>query len=584
MSDQSEVEIERALEEGISTRLLDEIDDERVGFHHALTHDALYHDLTAYRRRSLHRKAGEAIERLPERVRIRRSADLAYHFRAAGAGARALPYLLLAGDQAEAVYAHSEAERLYRSAVAIAHEIDEQTLEATALEKLCGVQYFLARFEEALEACGRAEQLYRVLGDTLSQRRMTKQTAVILGDAGELDRGRALLQVLLETPLPNEPAATVADIYVDLAWLCRDPMERIAACERAADIARAIGDSRILAMAEFTRGNTLNGPLGRIEEARTVFESIVPLFEAIGNLRRLCSTLNLLADAHMQSGGMNAARAHADRALEVAERVAAPAQLAWTYCNHGEVAFHAGDWQRAYLDFENGDAIYRNLGYIVESGHGRCGMGRVCLARGQIREASRLLGEAIDCAEVHESEQAEVLQFAHVALAERDLLAGRTEPACARLERLVERLQVTPGLVARALPALAWAYLDLGDLNQADSLIQDAISYAANGTQRLVLVEALRIKGMTAIRQRQWSEAETALDEALTLSQAMQYPYAEAKIRYTVGVLHLEYQELKPAFMNLRVARDICRRLGERLYRRRIAQRLATFEQLPILA
>jgi tetratricopeptide (TPR) repeat protein/transcriptional regulator with XRE-family HTH domain len=579
MNGHTEAEVEAALEEGLGVKLLDEVDGDHVGFHHALIHEALYHDLTAHKRLSLHRRAGEAIERLPERVRIRRAADLAYHFHAAGESARALPYMLLAGDQAEAVYAHSEAEHFYRSAAEVARELGDQAQEAAALEKLGDVQYFVARLEGAKEAYDQASHAYRASGDTLGQRRVSARLALTVAYLGDVERGRALLQVLLDSNPTGEPATSVAEMYIELAWLCRDPVERLAACERAAEIARANDDKHILAEAEFARGNTLLAAMGKVDEARQILVTIIPLLEASGDLRRFCSTCNVIADAYMRSGEFAVAHEWVDRALEVTQRIGVPAQLAWTYCTHGDVAYYAGDWRQAYLDYERAETTYRGADLIAGSGYALWGMGQVRLARGQIRTASRLLEEAIIRAEARADEETEALQLAHAALAERDLLAGRPETACARLEHLVERLQAAPGIMTRALPVLAWAYLERGDDNRAAKIVQDAVTNATSGSQRLALVEALRVRGMIATRQQRWAAGKAALEEALALSQATPYPYAEARIQYTFGVFYLERSELTPARIHLQSAQDICKRLGERLYRKHIAQRLVMIEQ-----
>jgi len=579
MNSHREAEIEAALEEGLGVKLLDEVDSDHVGFHHALIYEALYHDLTAHRRRSLHRRAGEAIEQLPELMRMRRAADLAYHFHAGGESARALPYLLQAGDQAEVVYAHSEAEHFYRSAAEVARELGDQAQAAIALEKLGGVQYFVARGESAKEAYDQASQAYHEIGDILGLRRVTAGLARTVAHFGDVERGRALLQALLDSSPTGEPATSVAEMYVELAWLCSDPVERLAACERAAEIARANGDNHTLALAEFARGNTLLGEMGRVDEALQIFVTIIPLFEASGDLRRLCSTCNVTADAYMRSGEFGVAREWVDRALEVTQRLGVPAQLAWTYCAHGEVAYYAGDWRQAYLDYERAEITYLRANLTAESGYALWGMGQARLARGQIRAGSRLLEESIARAETRANEEIEALQLAHAALAERDLLAGRPELAYARLEHLVGRLQGAPGIVTRALPVLAWAYLERGDGDRAAEIAQDAVTSASSGSQRLTLVEALRIKGMIASRQQRWAAGKAALEEALALSQSMPYPYAEARILYTFGLFYLEQSDHKPARIHLRAARDICKRLGERLYRKHIARRLAMIEQ-----
>jgi tetratricopeptide (TPR) repeat protein/transcriptional regulator with XRE-family HTH domain len=540
---------------------------------HDLVREAILADLPPALRLALHRATATALEELPEAERRSRVAELADHLLQAGEGARALPYLLRAGDQAEALYAPAEAERYYRTAARVAGELGDLPRAAEALEKLGGILVFNTHLEDALRVYSEAAQAYAAVGDILGQRRVTARSAETVGNTGDHERGRALLQPLLETSIAGEPASTVADMYCTLAWLCTDPLERLAACERAAEIAREIGDMRILTWAEFTRGNTLLGNLGRIEEARQSLESIVALIETSGNQRLLCSTLNLLADASVRSGRFGAAQAYADRALALTDRVG-PSQLAWTCCNHGFVAYYAGDWQRAYIDFERGDAIYRGPGSMLEDGFARWGMGQVLLARGEIDEGTRLLEEAIAVAEAHKDMEAETLQGAHAALAERDLVAGDPASARARLQPLLERLRSKPGLVTRILSLLAWAYLGLGDVDHAASLTRDALASARAGSEQLELVEALRIAGMVAARRSRWSDAQVALEEALALSRAMPYPYAQARILYTSGLMPLQRQQFELAYQRLRAAQDICARLGEGLYSKPIAQQL----------
>ncbi|HEV2462074.1 MAG TPA: AAA family ATPase, partial [Ktedonobacterales bacterium] len=114
MGERTPVVWEMALDEAVTTGLLRETDVEQYHFHHVLIQQVLYAGVPSPRKRRLHQAAGEALERLPEHEQARRAAELAAHFLKADAGARAVPYLLLAGRQAKTVYAHSEAEQHYR--------------------------------------------------------------------------------------------------------------------------------------------------------------------------------------------------------------------------------------------------------------------------------------------------------------------------------------------------------------------------------------------------------------------------------------------------------------------------------------
>ena len=104
-----------ALEAANRARLL--LDDGSGGheFAHDLVREVVLAGLSGARQASLHRHIGDVLEGLPQRKR--QPAELAHHFLRAGESARALPYALLAGEQAEAAYAHAEAEWHFRSAV-----------------------------------------------------------------------------------------------------------------------------------------------------------------------------------------------------------------------------------------------------------------------------------------------------------------------------------------------------------------------------------------------------------------------------------------------------------------------------------
>jgi tetratricopeptide (TPR) repeat protein len=146
--------------------------------------------------------------------------------------------------------------------------------------------------------------------------------------------------------------------------------------------------------------------------------------------------------------------------------------------------------------------------------------------------------------------------------------------ACARIEDLLERLQGKLSPVKRSLPLLAWACLELGEEDRADALIRDALSDEAMEVERLVLVDALRVQAMIWTRQQRWDEAVGALEEALTLTRAMPYPYAEAKALYSYGQLHVARDESEQAREKYEAALAICARMGEGMYRPHIERAL----------
>ncbi len=163
-------------------------------------------------------------------------------------------------------------------------------------------------------------------------------------------------------------------------------------------------------------------------------------------------------------------------------------------------------------------------------------------------------------------------------LAEWDLLAGRPEAARGRLSPLLD----VPGLVVsysrEALAILAWAYLELGEVDQAQALLAQVLSTARQARMGPTLVQALRVQALVLSKQERWEEAERALEEALALCRGMATPYAEAKTLYAAGLVSHNKREFEPARQRFEGALEICTHLGERLYARHIEQLLGQGE------
>ena len=111
-----------AIDEGVQAQLIAEaaVRAGRFSFVHALIRETLYGELTTTRRVRLHRRVGEAIERLAQGRSDPPLADLAYHFvQAASADVadKAIDYATRAGDRAADTLAHEEAARFYDMAL-----------------------------------------------------------------------------------------------------------------------------------------------------------------------------------------------------------------------------------------------------------------------------------------------------------------------------------------------------------------------------------------------------------------------------------------------------------------------------------
>jgi hypothetical protein len=172
-----------------------------------------------------------------------------------------------------------------------------------------------------------------------------------------------------------------------------------------------------------------------------------------------------------------------------------------------------------------------------------------------------------------------MLRFVQSLLAELDLLEGHPAAARARLIPLLDRARLDEADVTELLLTLAWTHLQLGDVMAAVDVAGQAVRRARAKNDRVKLVDALRVQAMVAIRQHQWAGAGQALEEGITLTRSMPFPYAEARLLYVYGEMHTQKGEPAPARERLEAARAIFRRLGARKDIERVEQALADLER-----
>jgi tetratricopeptide (TPR) repeat protein len=380
---------------------------------------------------------------------------------------------------------------------------------------------------------------------------------------GTPKEGLVRLQPLLADldALPtSEGAAALQVALAHLYYKTGRYVEQLAAAKRGARLARALGHDWLLADAECRRG-TAYLMLERVEEGLAALEGVTRLADAAGDLDSLVRALNNLSELHLDWGDWAASTAYNDRALAVAERMQDPVFIANQTYRRAEIAVYAGAWDRARCDFEQAEAISRQINSNWILSYALAGIGRLDLFEGACLEARPLLEQAIAMADA--SGDLQVLRYACGTLAQCDLLQGDPSAACARLVRLLDRPGLAEGSVAtHILPPLALAYLKLGDVANADQILARLIARARTKRSNLELMEALWIRAMADSRAGADEQAERALNEGLTLTQRMPYPYAEARYRYEYGALYTRGGDYAAAQEQLVQARTIFKQLG----------------------
>lgn len=130
----------------------------RLRFKHAVVHDVAYQGLPYRRRRELHGRAGEVVERMSGHDPAASAEFLAYHFSEAGRHEKAWEYSRIAAAKSQAAFSNSEAVVHYERALESARHLPGVSAASVAdtWASLGEVHDMIGDYEEARKAFRRA--------------------------------------------------------------------------------------------------------------------------------------------------------------------------------------------------------------------------------------------------------------------------------------------------------------------------------------------------------------------------------------------------------------------------------------------
>jgi tetratricopeptide (TPR) repeat protein len=226
----------------------------------------------------------------------------------------------------------------------------------------------------------------------------------------------------------------------------------------------------------------------------------------------------------------------------------------------GAICFFSGAWDQARAHYTRALAITAQAaGYHTTLLHS----GQLYLAEGSWELARSHLQRSSDI--TRQVNQLHVHRVVESHLAELDILSGDPESAHARLLPLLEQAgREDPEVITYVLPRLAWAAIELGQLDQAERLIGQALSDQRAHDYRLAQVDTLRVLGLHCMRQGQSEKAASAFEEGLTVARQIGCPYGEGRLVQVYGTLWAEAGDHCRAREQLEAALTIFCRLGAR--------------------
>jgi tetratricopeptide (TPR) repeat protein len=485
-----QVELDSATRQALS-RFVTSDGPDRWRFRHAVMHDVAYEGLSFRKRKELHARAGEVIERLAAADTTAVAEFLALHYARAANHERAWRFGLVAADKAKGAFANVEAARHYERALDSSRRLTSpdagQLLEAW--RSLAEVREQAGLFAESLKALR-------------SARALAKEDPVRLSDV-HLDAARAWLRI-------GNYTSALRDTARGLRLLD-------SATGLDADLARA----RHLSFRAWARLQQ-----GKPRDALPLAQQAAAEAEKSGEEHALARAYSVIDNSYELLGRPDQA-VYEPRALAIYEETNDLRGVATVANNLGVRAYAAGRWTEAVADYSRARDAFRMVGNEPQAALAGANLGEVLVSLDRLADATDVLTEARRVLRAHDL--ADFAIFADAQLARVDIKRGRHEEAVTTLEALTEEAFDVghTGIALDATVHLADALIGAGRIEAALQVIENG-QRLGGGDAAYFEVPLTRLKAAATSRLGDLERAAALADQALEAAREQDLPYEEA--------------------------------------------------------
>ena len=311
----------------------------------------------------------------------------------------------------------------------------------------------------------------------------------------------------------------------------------LAASTHAAEKARSLGASLLLAPAQIERAWALNN-LGRLHEASAVASEAEKIFAAAGDQRGVARSINFRGIVLQNEGDAIAAKEKYERALAIYRELGNRKGVADELDNLGDVLFALADLNGARKSYEESLAVDTEIGNQDGVALAKGALGPVLLAAGEHEEAKRISQESVEICQTIGDRSKAAIGLAGVGSALR--MEGRLDEArnyeikavsmfdqigdsqsAARFQLILAELLMDEGNPAEAV---AIARRSVVEFERRKMPRDGSLAYA-------VLARALLNLGNSA-------RAQMAADKAISLREAYHDRIVELMVELTGAQVH----------------------------------------------
>jgi len=372
-----ENELLDALDEASHAQLIRLESGEIYLFTHDKIREVLYEELNPIRRRRLHLRIGEGLERLyglnvcepgctDARLCHCDVQALAHHFIEAGELDKGLRYSVQAAEKAEQVFALSEAVEYYQRAIECAEALERKDELFRLSEALGWVHYQHGAFQLSIQAF---DQMLALAVTELQSARARSNLGLVYAQTGD-ERGRELLEAAIQQLDPATDPLELAKVNSRLGrfhHLHADWERAIEYLERARQLAEPLDDVGVLTEIYAYLSGAYQ-QWGNFECSIAWANKTIELGIRSGNLKAQAMGYEFLAEDSQAICQWREALEYAERDRQIGEKIGSLSRIAWAYSSFTHAYNGIGEYQKAL------DSAEACLKIVEQTGEERLGV------------------------------------------------------------------------------------------------------------------------------------------------------------------------------------------------------------------
>ena len=513
-------------------------------FNHHIAQIVVYNSMLRVRLKALHLQVADVLEAEWGSAVDEHAEELAYHFSLAEETDRALRYLVIAGERAEASYANDEALSYYRRA----RDILQESASVVANELRWRV---IAGLGDTYRFVGKYDLSITALEEGLAMMQRNKL---------DIWRKAGIFRRLGQTCMSQGKPETAYDHFRQSLVALEEPEDRPGQIEAARTL-------YYLTYTHFRRGQW--------EKAKESCLLCLHYAEKANDLRELAAAENLLGGIAYQQGEREQAMQHTAIALELRERVGYTWGVASTTGNLAILAGESGEWDRAKRHFLRSLHLRQELGDMEGVAIVNNNLGWLGRIKGTLDEAEEHFRESLKIAEtfkmIYHAANA-MLGIGHIRQ-----IKGDTEEAQLMIRGGVERAEQVDAqdLLSEIYRVQADILLDQGAADKAEESARLSVLLASETGSASLEADAWRVVSECLYRQGHLRRAE----EAIHLARAAQTGTIDTiecgRVAIQMGRILGALDRIEEAQTEFQKSEEILSRIGAEYDLYRLAQERA---------